>query len=242
MSQSLFYTSPITVSSKPPRGGVPVLFPQFADRGPLKKHGYARDHEFRLVETSSNNGIDSLVTELHILSGTWPSWPFSALIRLHQTTYDDGAEFRLEIQNLSSEPFEWSGGLHPYFQVGDLRKIELYGLNDVSRKSKLNTGVVYGEQGQIIFDSSEFETLFLTANSLRIVDPVASREMRLECFGFQEWMVWNPGNDLCTQLGDLPADDWKRFLCIEPVAAESKLRLEPGHLFTGGFKVFVTKI
>ena len=35
----MFYLSPLLAST---RGGVPVLFPQFADVGPLPKHGLVR--------------------------------------------------------------------------------------------------------------------------------------------------------------------------------------------------------
>jgi glucose-6-phosphate 1-epimerase len=31
------------------RGGVPVVFPQFSDRGPLPKHGIARDREWEAL-------------------------------------------------------------------------------------------------------------------------------------------------------------------------------------------------
>ena len=49
--RDLLYVSPeLGAGSQAVRGGIPVLFPQFADRGPLKKHGFARDLPWQLVE------------------------------------------------------------------------------------------------------------------------------------------------------------------------------------------------
>jgi glucose-6-phosphate 1-epimerase len=35
----------------PIRGGVPVIFPQFAELGPLPKHGFARVHSWRWTDS-----------------------------------------------------------------------------------------------------------------------------------------------------------------------------------------------
>ncbi len=39
----LLYLSPFSSEFKPARGGVPVLFPQFANNGALSKHGFVRN-------------------------------------------------------------------------------------------------------------------------------------------------------------------------------------------------------
>eukprot|EP01137_Pigoraptor_chileana_P032556 Opistho-2@22113 len=52
------YVSPRTAyaSGQAVRGGVPVCFPQFAERGPLQKHGFARTKPWQLI--SAEQGED----------------------------------------------------------------------------------------------------------------------------------------------------------------------------------------
>ena len=40
--REILYLSSHSIQSGPERGGTPVLFPQFASNGPIKKHGFAR--------------------------------------------------------------------------------------------------------------------------------------------------------------------------------------------------------
>jgi glucose-6-phosphate 1-epimerase len=46
---SLFYKSSIVHHHHTKRGGVPILFPQFAYVGGYKKHGWVRDNEWLLL-------------------------------------------------------------------------------------------------------------------------------------------------------------------------------------------------
>src|SRR3712207_1855068 len=41
------------------RGGIPVIFPQFSDRGPLPKHGLARDRAWQPLSVTSFPGVRS---------------------------------------------------------------------------------------------------------------------------------------------------------------------------------------
>src|SRR5258705_9201221 len=41
-------------AGRPIRGGIPVVFPQFADRGPLAQHGFARTQAWSLASASES--------------------------------------------------------------------------------------------------------------------------------------------------------------------------------------------
>ncbi len=47
---SLFYKSSTAQHTYTKRGGVPILFPQFASVGGYKKHGWVRDSEWLLLK------------------------------------------------------------------------------------------------------------------------------------------------------------------------------------------------
>src|SRR4051812_22855354 len=59
------------------RGGVPVIFPQFAAEGPLPRHGFARTSEWTLlgVQQTEGNALASL--ELRDSPDTLRIWPAS---------------------------------------------------------------------------------------------------------------------------------------------------------------------
>ena len=110
------------------RGGVPVLFPQFADRGPLKKHGFARDLPWQLVEQGAHASGHRLVFELHIHPGDQANWPHSARLVLtaHRPPID--LHMRLQVRNTGRTTFAWTGGLHHYWATADLCARQLLGL------------------------------------------------------------------------------------------------------------------
>src|SRR6187402_1031138 len=53
--QEQIYRSPLShpAPGVAVRGGTPVCFPQFSERGPLPKHGFARTQAWRLIETAA---------------------------------------------------------------------------------------------------------------------------------------------------------------------------------------------
>lgn len=239
MLDSLFYGSPLKIPGKLQRGGCPVLFPQFADRGPHKKHGYARDHEFATVLDLTRPDGRELVQELQVNQGDWPAWPHSALLRLKQLFGAGSYSCTFEVVNTGGSSFEWTGGLHPYFAVSNLLQTKILGLNQGSACAKHGTFVHFLADGALSFDGSEFECLFSASDVVTIHDEALGRRLRLKSLGFSDWMVWNPGAALGDALGDIPPGDWRNFVCVEPAQVKTAVHLKPGAAFLGGFDVLV---
>ena len=231
--QELFYLSPLNSLASPARGGVPVLFPQFAEYGPLVKHGFVRNLPWTCIEDLRSRHCHEQKFELTI-SPCAESWPYSAELKLESKV--DGNSFyqMLTITNSGSNSFEWSGGLHPYFFVDNLLQTRLIGLQSIPYKDRYSLGGYHRIEDFLFFDEEPCEKLFASAPSLKLV--TNSTELIITTTGFAQWMVWNPGRKH-SNLVDLPEGAWKSFVCIEPVNVSVPCKLEPGEVFTGTLRI-----
>ncbi|WP_264293989.1 aldose epimerase family protein [Diaphorobacter aerolatus] len=64
------------------RGGVPICFPQFNQRGPLAKHGFARNLPWRLESTAQTAGDAEAIFLLQDDARTRDWWPHGFEARL----------------------------------------------------------------------------------------------------------------------------------------------------------------
>ena len=55
-----------------------------------------------------------------------------------------------------------------------------------------------------------------------------SRAMGIHSQNFPDVVVWNPWEDKCAQLADMPADGFRRMLCVEAAAVREPIELAPG--------------
>ena len=61
--------------------------------------------------------------------------------------------------------------------------------------------------------------------------------LRCTASGFDQWMIWNPGEVGGNALGDLPVGDWRRFVCVEPVCVNKPIVLAPDASFEGTLQI-----
>lgn len=204
----------------PARGGVPVLFPQFATLGSLPKHGFARTQDWQMF-----NQIDGCVSASLLLTEQ-PDWAHRAQLNVDSSIEDERMEIYFEIRNVGETAFEWTGGLHPYFLVGDVLKSRIEGLAEEPIYDISERGLSRFQQAHAIDEAHGITP------SLKLFSPNVN--VLLEQEGFDAWQFWNPSAE--HDLKDIPHDDWQKFLCVEPVIL-TPLRLEPNAVWIGRFTI-----
>jgi glucose-6-phosphate 1-epimerase len=225
----IFYLAPQSLykAGQARRGGVPVLFPQFNNEGFFPKHGFARLMDWQLLQVPASNqhwrailnaDAHSVAPAMGLSKATWPH---KAVLTIDALINDQSLKISLTVKNVGSTEFSFTGGLHPYFcwPRGDI-EIEQLGVR-LSRDLMI-------EQGEGV------EEKFLHRSD-RLTVLSATQKMTMKKFGFEEWMVWNPGPKHGLQ--DIEYGDWRDFYCLEPISSVNPHWLKPGEEFVGGFSL-----
>jgi glucose-6-phosphate 1-epimerase len=231
-----FYVSPLLPNEPTShRAGIPILFPQFAERGPLKKHGIARNREWHL----KSENYEDLEKRIHYALEMHPqddaTWPHAAKLDLHFLLTPDEINVVMTIENSGKTEFSWAGGLHPYFAVDDIIQVKLKGLQNCLVDNKYNYSQIRFHEQFKTFSEGACESLFDSQGPIELIMP--THTLILHATGFNQWMVWNPGKEGAKEIYDLPDEQWNRFVCIEPLVVNPPRQLTPGEVFTGTFKI-----
>ena len=216
------------------RGGVPICWPWFGAHPhdpSLPAHGYARTVPWRLLRVDASNAKRTVLEfALQQSEATRRMFPHAVEVR-YTLSIGEHLEVTLQTTNCGSDPLPLSQALHSYFQVGDVRKVSLHGLDGrdyldkvsgFDRKTQHGTVRIAGEVDRIYLD---------TDGRCEIRDLQLRRRIRLTAHNSRSTVVWNPGPEKARQMGDLGADGYLRMLCVETANAASDARiLMPGEV------------
>jgi glucose-6-phosphate 1-epimerase len=223
----IFYLSPSSQENMTKRGGIPIIFPQFGNFGKLKKHGYARDFNWVKVNSNITDGVEIVEYSLIMNNLTNIELDFEAeLYLIFKLIKNSSLSIELQINNTGVNAFSFTGGLHPYFKIKSRKDLKIYGLDNsgyIDTDPKINSYNLNGDTG--------LERLFLNNSNIELF--TGYNQFDLAMFGFENWMIWNPGKIGAALLGDLPNHDWDKFICIEPVIKENPVFLKPNQNFVG---------
>lgn len=215
------------------RGGVPVCLPQFNARGPLPKHGFARNVSWQCggARVDAASGDVQLTLVLESDAATRAQWQADFRFALTLRLGPRRLEMLLELENTGTTPFTFTGALHTYLQVDDIAGVRLQGLEGQPCWDALaDTRAAHA--GELRFDG-EFDRVFRAAPApLRLHDGGAQLEIA-QSTSFEDTVVWNPGAAKAATMADMAPDSYRQMLCVEAAQVERPITVAPGTQWTG---------
>ena len=207
--------------SKAIRGGVPVIFPQFAEQGQGMRHGFARVSNWHLLDSGVEDGeAIALFTlaEEDLKPETTRAWRHSFSLALRIGIKGNTLAMDLEVRNTGADPLPFAAALHTYFAVADIDQVRVAGVAAADIAINGNVDKIYSNVG----GDMTIETGAIT--------------LQVQQAGFTDTVVWNPGAADAAALADLEDAEYRRFVCVEP-AVLKLVTLEEDEVWRGKYSV-----
>jgi len=209
------------------RGGIPLCFPQFNQRGPLPKHGFARNLAWR-AEASATGLALHLVDDER--TRAW--WPQAFAARVDVVLSAGGLRVDCTVRNTGAVAWDFTIALHSYLRVDDIAQAHLQGLDGCARWDAVQD--VRGTQHGPITFAGEYDSVFAVAPGPLCLHDGAHRLEITQSPSMSQTVVWNPGAALCARLPDMPSDGYAHMLCVEAAQIDTPVVLAPGAIWSGG--------
>lgn len=214
------------------RGGVPIVFPQFGQEGPLPKHGFARTTAWGLGGIGrASNGMAEAELVLRDSPATRAIWDgeFRAVTTVR--VVGDQLAITLAVENLGETAFEFTAALHTYLRVSDVRAVHITGLRGARYRVPGSLALTEDTEETVRVDDY-LERIYVDAPS-RIVMRDGARSVLLASERFPDAVLWNPGRERAASMPDIEPGGEQRFVCIEAAVIQTPVTLGPRRRWMG---------
>ena len=218
-------------ASRPIRGGIPIVFPQFADRGPLAQHGFARTRAWSFAGASDSGAGLRVAFALESSSETLALWPHAFRLELGATLGGPRLEVELRVVNTGEAAFAFTAALHTYLRISDAAAVRLQGLRGRSYVNRGESGTHVETRPLVTAAEPIDRVYFATPPATQLEDE--ARALLIEQRGFPDTVVWNPGRERTAQMADMPPEGYRHMLCVEAAAIEPPVVVAPGGAWSG---------
>jgi glucose-6-phosphate 1-epimerase len=219
------------------RGGIPVCFPQFNQRGDLPKHGFARNQSWTVKPARLEDDQAHLVLTLNDSAATrqWWDQAFEALLLIELTP--GALQVDLAVRNSDSKPLSFTGALHTYFAVSDVAQARLFGLGGQAEWDAVKDR--HATAASELRFVGEFDRVYSAApQGYELQDGPHTLSIEQD-MDWAQTVVWNPGAAKCAALADMPADGWQHMLCVEAAQVYEPVGIAPGDFWQGAQRLRV---
>lgn len=214
------------------RGGIPVIFPQFAAEGPLPRHGFARTSEWTLDEVSGRGGDATATLSLRDSAETRAIWDHEFLATLNVRVGGDQLAVTLTVESRDKAPLSFTAALHSYLRVYDVRDTTLVGLRGTKHRESGAPGTLVKETDDTLHFDGEVDRVYVDVpRTLTLWEPERSLEIGFD--SFPDAVVWNPGPAKAAALADMEPNGERHMVCVEAAAVQRPLTVAAGERWSG---------
>jgi len=213
------------------RGGVPVCFPQFNQRGTLPKHGFARNLPWDVKSTESTADGVSMTLVLTDSSATRAHWPQAFEAQFTIALMSRSLTMTLKVVNRDTQPLEMTGALHTYLAVDDIGQACLRGLQGQAEWDSLAD--VHAQGTPELRFEGEFDRVYEATTRPLLLQDGANRLQIEQSPTWFNSVVWNPGAALSARMADLPDDGYQHMLCVEAAQVDAPVKVSPQATWQG---------
>jgi len=218
------------------RGGIPVIFPQFSDRGPLPKHGLARDRAWQPLAAGVFPGVRAdCEIELRDDAATREVWPHGFRLGVRATAFATALDVELEVRNTGDDDLEFTAALHAYLTVGGAGAV-IRGLEGLPAEDNAADRAAVTMPAAPLDALERRDVAVRGATSPVVVDDPELGPLTVTATGFTDVVVWNPGPG--HGLADVPDGAEREFVCVEPALLTPE-HLAPGWVWRGTMRLSV---
>jgi len=213
------------------RGGVPVVFPQFNERGPLPRHGFVRSRPWTVARADVAADDALAVLQLTDDDSTRALWPHAFALELTVCVRGDRIDIELAVTNTGDDGFRFMAALHTYLRVAQIEAVRLSGLGG-RRYEDFLRGTAHVDGADAVRIDEETDRIYFDVGTpLDLHEPQG--QLRIEAANFPDVVVWNPWQSKAAAMGDLAPGDFRRFLCVEAALIEKPAQLAAGDQWWG---------
>jgi glucose-6-phosphate 1-epimerase len=195
------------------RGGIPVIFPQFAEQGSGMRHGFARVSNWRCTGQDGNVAEFEL-NRTDLAPALAADWPYHFALTVRVEVEGESLTLSLNVKNTGPAAFAFAAALHTYYKVDNVGGVRVHG--------------VMPEELRI---DGKLDRIFRNVSS-----PIRLDDTALYLSGFTDAVVWNPGAADAAALSDWEDEEYQEFICVEP-ALLTPVRLETGSSWEGTHRI-----
>ena len=192
-------------------------------------HGFVRTVLWSVDDTQLvNDGETRLRLKLTDTRASQALWPHSFQLELI-ITVSTTLQVALVVRNPGDRAFTCGGALHSYFNVSDVAKISVEGLQGCTYLDKAAGGAQQVQHGPVTV-TEETDRIYLDTTATCVIeDPGWNRQIHITKAGSHSTVIWNPWIEKSRQLADFGDNEYSGMICVETTnAANDVVTIAPG--------------